>query len=382
MSDADGGPKQVSDPAYHSENHTAAQTCGWTKNALRGEGKCYKYIFYGIESHRCIQMTPVVKCNERCVFCWRDHAGHAYELGDVEWDDPAAARAVARAILDLRDVPPDRPGEDRSRRQLVGLGGGHYAPRFERVVRETDWAVGHLLADWGLTALDEVATDDRESTRRAVLDRVFRESKAAYALVDGDRPELEATVADLGYRPVGETWVRETSGVDLGFARAVERAVTTVADGLRFGVTAPGTGERVREGWTVETLPRDLLDEAFGIDREQTRTAVADTALAFETVEGGTRPTETVVLSEASDRERILGRLVDVLGARYDSLERRDGALLAREEVFDPDLARTLGVPEGPAFGRLSGGQPVEVDGEMIPPGAVTRERERRFPLR
>ena len=71
-------PKQVSDPDYHSENHTAAQTCGWTANALRGEGRCYKNTFYGIQSHRCIQMTPVVKCNERCVFCWRDHAGHAY----------------------------------------------------------------------------------------------------------------------------------------------------------------------------------------------------------------------------------------------------------------------------------------------------------------
>ncbi|MFB6308947.1 MAG: 4-demethylwyosine synthase TYW1, partial [Haloarculaceae archaeon] len=58
MSDADG-PKQVSDPQYHNEEHTAVQTCGWTKNAVRGEGKCYKYIFYGIESHRCIQMTPV-----------------------------------------------------------------------------------------------------------------------------------------------------------------------------------------------------------------------------------------------------------------------------------------------------------------------------------
>jgi len=51
----DGGPAQVSSPDYHSENHTAAQTCGWTANALRGEGKCYKNIFYGIESHRCIR---------------------------------------------------------------------------------------------------------------------------------------------------------------------------------------------------------------------------------------------------------------------------------------------------------------------------------------
>ncbi|QLH80476.1 4-demethylwyosine synthase TYW1 [Halosimplex pelagicum] len=113
MSESDG-PKQVSDPEYHSENHTAAQTCGWTANSLRGEGKCYKYAFYGIESHRCIQMTPVVKCNERCVFCWRDHAGHAYELGDVEWDDPAA---VADASLELQ------------KKLLSGFGGNDQVPR-------------------------------------------------------------------------------------------------------------------------------------------------------------------------------------------------------------------------------------------------------------
>ncbi len=112
-------PKQVDDPDYHSENHTAAQTCGWTANALRGEGRCYKNHFYGIQSHRCIQMTPVVKCNERCVFCWRDHAGHAYELGDVEWDDPDA---VAEASIELQ------------RKLLSGFGGNDEVP--ERVFEE------------------------------------------------------------------------------------------------------------------------------------------------------------------------------------------------------------------------------------------------------
>ena len=106
-------PKQVDDPDYHSENHTAAQTCGWTANALRGEGRCYKNHFYGIQSHRCIQMTPVVKCNERCVFCWRDHAGHAYELGDVEWDDP---EAVVDASIELQ------------RKLLSGFGGNDAVP--------------------------------------------------------------------------------------------------------------------------------------------------------------------------------------------------------------------------------------------------------------
>jgi tRNA wybutosine-synthesizing protein 1 len=113
MSDSDG-PKQVDEPDYHNEDHTAVQTCGWTKNAMRGEGKCYKNIWYGIESHRCIQMTPVVKCNERCVFCWRDHQGHAYELGDVEWDDPAA---VADASVELQ------------RTLLSGFGGNDQVPR-------------------------------------------------------------------------------------------------------------------------------------------------------------------------------------------------------------------------------------------------------------
>ncbi|WP_331234561.1 4-demethylwyosine synthase TYW1 [Natronorarus salvus] len=111
--DADG-PKQVTSPDYHSVNHTAAQTCGWTANALRGEGKCYKNIFYGIESHRCIQMTPVVRCNERCVFCWRDHRGHAYELDDVEWDDP---EAVVDASLELQ------------KKLLSGFGGNDEVPR-------------------------------------------------------------------------------------------------------------------------------------------------------------------------------------------------------------------------------------------------------------
>ena len=298
------------------------------------------------------------------------------EVGSDEsqWDDPAAARAVARAILDLRGVAPDRPagGDGSTHRHLVGLGGGHYAPRFERVIRETDWAVGHVLADWGL---DAVTADGDDNRLRRVLDRAFTESRAAYGLVDGD-PELEEIITDLGYRAVGETWVRETSGVALGFVRAVEEAVCPVAAGLRFGDAATD----VDDGWTVETLPGDLLDEAFGIDRTATRAAVAGRALAFETDEGGTRPTGTVVLGDG-DPDGIVDALVEVLRERYDSVERQADRLLAREEVFDPELARTLGVPEGPAFGRLADGQAVEVDGDRVPPAAVRREREREFRL-
>ena len=303
--------------------------------------------------------------------------------GPEQWEDPDAARAVAQAIYSLRGVAPDRPitgdstdsddgaSPDWRRRHLVGIGGGHYAPRFERVVRETEWAVGHILADWGLDAL---AGSDAETG--AVLAAAFEESRAAYALLEGDRPAVRAALEARGYRAVGETWVRETDGVDLAFVRAVEDAVETVAEGLRFGERA---GES--DDWTVETLPGALLDEAFGIDRDATRAAVAETALAFTTSEGVTRPNGRVVLADAGDREVILDGLLAVLEERYDSVERDGDTAVAREMAFDPGRARTLGIPEGPAFGKLSNGQSVEVNGETIPPEAVQEERERRFSL-
>ncbi len=53
-------------------NHSAVKVCFWTKKALRGEGACYKHHFYGIETHRCMEMSPAITCNQRCRHCWRD----------------------------------------------------------------------------------------------------------------------------------------------------------------------------------------------------------------------------------------------------------------------------------------------------------------------
>ena len=58
--------------------HSAVKICTWTKHSLRDkkriggkENFCYKQKFYGISSHRCVQMTPSLFCTERCEFCWR-----------------------------------------------------------------------------------------------------------------------------------------------------------------------------------------------------------------------------------------------------------------------------------------------------------------------
>lgn len=200
-------PKQVDNPDYHHINHTAVQTCGWTKNALNGEGRCYKNVFYGIQSHRCIQMTPVVKCNERCVFCWRDHRGHAYELDSVEWDDPVA---VVDASIELQ------------RKLLSGFGGNENVPRerFEESMRPRHVAISLDGEPTLYPYLPELidAFHDREMTTFLVSNGtnpdVLAECDPTQLYVSVDAPE-RATF-DRVVRPVrDDAWERLIDTLDV-----------------------------------------------------------------------------------------------------------------------------------------------------------------------
>ena len=67
-------------------DHAAVKLCHWMKQSLLHGRTCYKQDFYGISSHRCLQMTPVViKCNQRCLFCWRVQG---FESEGGKWTDP------------------------------------------------------------------------------------------------------------------------------------------------------------------------------------------------------------------------------------------------------------------------------------------------------
>lgn len=57
---------------YGVYNHSAVELCHWTKKSFANEGNCYKHKFYGISTHRCMEMTPTaMNCENRCIYCWR-----------------------------------------------------------------------------------------------------------------------------------------------------------------------------------------------------------------------------------------------------------------------------------------------------------------------
>ncbi len=56
---------------YGFYKNAAVQICSWTKKAIREQGVCYKQKFYGVPSHRCMQFTPIVFCQNSCIYCWR-----------------------------------------------------------------------------------------------------------------------------------------------------------------------------------------------------------------------------------------------------------------------------------------------------------------------
>jgi len=70
-------------------NHSAVKHCHWVRKSLLFNIPCYKQTFYGIESHRCLQMTPAAnQCTQKCLFCWRYQGFTEMRIDEKDADSP------------------------------------------------------------------------------------------------------------------------------------------------------------------------------------------------------------------------------------------------------------------------------------------------------
>ena len=281
--------------------------------------------------------------------------------GPREWDNEDAAQAVARAVLSLSGV---HPFSDRT---VVGFGGGHYAPRFERILRETGWGVGHVAADWSLDEVDDLS----------IIEAVFTRSHADVALIDGDHPAVIEQIRNRGHRIVSETWLREVDDVPFDLVDRVETVLGPIDDGTRIG-------DRRHVDPTAITsceLPSDLVDTLNGNDPARAIEVIRNESVGYRTRDNGNRITGDLVIPDGTSLETVITALIPVLRPHFDAVELTDDALVLTRRAFDPSAAASLGVPEGPLFGRLAAGESVDIDGTRVNPADVTRIQKQDIPL-
>ena len=88
--------------------YSLIKPCHWLKTSLltRGKKYCYKQKFYGIPSHRCLQLSPTIACTQQCLYCWRVQAidlGLSWNTFNLpDYDDPQ--KIVLNGILAQREI--------------------------------------------------------------------------------------------------------------------------------------------------------------------------------------------------------------------------------------------------------------------------------------
>lgn len=94
---------------------SGVKLCHWVREKLINDRSCYKEDFYGIKSHRCVQMSPAVDvCNQRCLFCWRyqDHE----KRKNVKFDEPE--KIVQNSIEAQRELVSGFKGDERCSKEM------------------------------------------------------------------------------------------------------------------------------------------------------------------------------------------------------------------------------------------------------------------------
>jgi tRNA wybutosine-synthesizing protein 1 len=96
--------------------HSGVKVCHWMRQKLLHGRACYKETFYGIESHRCLQMTPMLNgCTQNCLFCWRAQ-GFFQDFSQLNFDE--ADKVLEEAIAAQKPLISGFKGDARCDKKL------------------------------------------------------------------------------------------------------------------------------------------------------------------------------------------------------------------------------------------------------------------------
>ncbi len=91
-------------------DESGVKLCHWVREKLIRGRSCYKEDFYGIDCHRCLQMSPALDiCNQSCLFCWRYQDYGKRE--EVTFDEPK--KIVLKSIQAQKELVSGFRGDER-----------------------------------------------------------------------------------------------------------------------------------------------------------------------------------------------------------------------------------------------------------------------------
>lgn len=91
------------------------------------------------------------------------------ELGSLEeeWKDEAAAKVIAETILSLSDVEMSDLNAKKWK-PTIAIGGGHYCLNFNKIQLNSEYAIGHVIPDYGFPVTEQIIKEAEEKTKEQV----------------------------------------------------------------------------------------------------------------------------------------------------------------------------------------------------------------------
>ena len=106
------------------------------------------------------------------------------EIGSDEerWTDSRAARVWAQTISICLGMSKDAQQREWSGEGdvMIGLGGGHYAPRHKAVISETEVWVGHILANYAIVFEDQSGSSTSSGPWKHSVSTAVESTRAAF----------------------------------------------------------------------------------------------------------------------------------------------------------------------------------------------------------